>query len=274
MQIYEKSFRKLYAIEEKKIDDTTFYAKVKLSPYQRGQGITVANTLRRILLSELDCIGIHSVQIEGVSHEFTVKAGIRESIPEILSNLSRIVFRCVPTQKQSTHKQYSNQRYGNQGYEKQYDMHIDNCKILTQCNKSNAGSLYAEDINLPTDIQCVAPKQPIATLVSAHTDLRLNLLLLRSKGYTQNSPHNNMQLLDIRSASSAQTQLKDAPFLPIDTSFNPVKKINYSIHQEWYTTTAQESIFLEIWTDGSSYPVESLAKASLILRQLFQPFTF
>ena len=264
MQIYEKSFRKLYAIEEKKIDDTTFYAKVKLSPYQRGQGITVANTLRRILLSELDCIGIHSVQIEGVSHEFTVKAGIRESIPEILSNLSRIVFRCVPTQKQ----------YRNQRYEKQYDMHIDNYKILTQCNKSNAGSLYAEDINLPTDIQCVAPKQPIATLVSAHTDLRLNLLLLRSKGYTQNSPHNNMQLLDIRSASSAQTQLKDAPFLPIDTSFNPVKKINYSIHQEWYTTTAQESIFLEIWTDGSSYPVESLAKASLILRQLFQPFTF
>ena len=266
MQIYEKSFRKLYAIEEKKIDDTTFYAKVKLSPYQRGQGITVANTLRRILLSELDCIGIHSVQIEGVSHEFTVKAGIRESIPEILSNLSRIVFRCVPTQKQSTHKQY-----GNQGYEKQYDMHIDNYKILTQCNKSNAGSLYAKDINLPTDIQCVAPKQPIATLVSAHTDLRLNLLLLRSKGYTQNSPHNNMQLVDIRSPSSAQTH---APFLPIDTSFNPVKKINYSIHQEWYNTTAQESIFLEIWTDGSSYPVESLAKASLILRQLFQPFTF
>jgi DNA-directed RNA polymerase subunit alpha len=273
MQIYEKSFRKLYAIEEKKIDDTTFYAKVKLSPYQRGQGITVANTLRRILLSELDCIGIHSVQIEGVSHEFTVKAGIRESIPEILSNLSTIVFRCVPctsTQKQSTHKQGD---VRNQHYEKQYDMHIDNYKILTQCNKSNAGSLYAKDINLPTDIQCVAPKQPIATLVSAHTDLRLNLLLLRSKGYTQNSPHNNMQLLDIRSASSAQTQLKDAPFLPIDTSFNPVKKINYSIHQEWYTTTAQESIFLEIWTDGSSYPVESLAKASLILRQLFQPFT-
>ena len=270
MQIYEKRFRKLYAIEEKKIDDTTFYAKVKLSPYQRGQGITVANTLRRILLSELDCIGIHSVQIEGVSHEFTVKAGIRESIPEILSNLSTIVFRCVPctsTQKQSTHNQGD---VRNQRYEKQYDMHIDNYKILTQCNKSNAGSLYAKDINLPTDIQCVAPKQPIATLVSAHTDLRLNLLLLRSKGYTQNSPHNNMQLVDIRSPSSAQA---DAPFLPIDTSFNPVKKINYSIHQEWYTT-AQESIFLEIWTDGSSYPVESLAKASLILRQLFQPFTF
>jgi len=380
MQYYENTFRKLYVIENKKINDTDFYAKVKLSPYQKGQAITVANTLRRILLNELDCIGIQSVQIRGVSHEFTVKPGIRESIPEILSNLRKLVFRRCEHQSNSKptslfEEEVLGQNNTNAKEEQeQKNLHsirnqnfsIDNYTIVTFCSKSEPGRLCASDIHLPNDIQCVSPKQNIATLISTHASLDLQIVLTRSKQYAHTLPHNNMntsassslkkgfednqsllsqteqawiednkginakawiqesgdmnqrqdnadrlpdqsqlgEFTEELSASNSKatsttllpytskqhfnriaaeteadsgknrTNTTPEPFLPVDTIFNPVKRVNYSIHQEVFQNTKQESIFLEIWTNGSLYPLESLARTSLLLRQMFQPFTF
>jgi len=66
------------------------YAKVVLEPLERGFGVTLGNTLRRVLLSSIKGAAITSVRIEGVLHEFSTIPGVREDVIELLLNLKHI----------------------------------------------------------------------------------------------------------------------------------------------------------------------------------------
>ena len=68
------------------------YCKLKLSPLERGYGMTIGNSLRRVLLSSLPGAAIVAINIEGVEHEFCAVDGIREDVTEIILNLKKIVF--------------------------------------------------------------------------------------------------------------------------------------------------------------------------------------
>ena len=68
-------------------DDANNYAKFVCEPLERGYGITIGNSLRRILLSSLPGSAITSVKIEGVLHEFTTVPNVVEDVPEIIINL-------------------------------------------------------------------------------------------------------------------------------------------------------------------------------------------
>ena len=68
------------------------YCKLKLSPLERGYGMTIGNSLRRVLLSSLPGAAIVAISIEGVEHEFCAIEGIREDVTEIILNLKKIVF--------------------------------------------------------------------------------------------------------------------------------------------------------------------------------------
>jgi DNA-directed RNA polymerase subunit alpha len=219
----------LYVLNEHQISNTSWYAKVKILPYEKGEANMVGNILRRILLKSIDCYALQSVQIEGIQHEFSLKPGVRESIPQILSNLRQIVL--VET--------------GNGTW----------CTSCAPCT-SGVGKLLAKHIDFPTGITCADPNQYIASIVSANTSLNMNVCITRSKTYNQASPHHLNQ-----------------PFLPLDTNFNPVSFVNYSVTREPIRSGTQfECLFLEIWTNGSITPLQALAKASLVFRQLFEPF--
>jgi len=71
-------------------DDNTNYAKFVCEPLERGYGITIGNSLRRILLSSLPGSAITSVKIEGVLHEFTTVPNVVEDVPEIVINLKSV----------------------------------------------------------------------------------------------------------------------------------------------------------------------------------------
>ena len=71
-------------------DDTNNYAKFVCEPLERGYGITIGNSLRRILLSSLPGSAITSVKIEGVLHEFTTVPNVVEDVPEIIINLKNV----------------------------------------------------------------------------------------------------------------------------------------------------------------------------------------
>jgi DNA-directed RNA polymerase subunit alpha len=72
------------------IDKVTNYGKFVCEPLERGYGITIGNSLRRILLSSLPGSAIKSVKFEGAEHEFTTIPGVVEDVPEIILNLKMI----------------------------------------------------------------------------------------------------------------------------------------------------------------------------------------
>ncbi len=72
------------------IDDEKKYAKFVCEPLERGYGITIGNSLRRILLSSLPGCAIKSVKIDGAQHEFTTIPNVVEDVPEIVLNLKMV----------------------------------------------------------------------------------------------------------------------------------------------------------------------------------------
>ena len=72
------------------IDNETNYAKFVCEPLERGYGVTIGNSLRRILLSSLPGVAITSVKIEGVVHEFSTIPNVVEDVPEIIVNLKMV----------------------------------------------------------------------------------------------------------------------------------------------------------------------------------------
>jgi len=77
-------------LESEKETVTPFYAKFAAEPFERGFGITIGNSLRRILLSSLQGAAITSVKIDGVLHEFSTVPGVKEDATEILLNLKEV----------------------------------------------------------------------------------------------------------------------------------------------------------------------------------------
>ena len=77
-------------IECLEVDNTSNYAKFVCEPLERGYGVTIGNSLRRILLSSLTGCAITSVKIEGVLHEFSSIPNVVEDVPEIIVNLKNV----------------------------------------------------------------------------------------------------------------------------------------------------------------------------------------
>jgi DNA-directed RNA polymerase subunit alpha len=91
--MYQKSWKDLIRpkrLEAEKETLTPFYGKFAAEPLERGFGITVGNSLRRILLSSLQGAAITSVKIDGVLHEFSTIPGVKEDATEILLNLKEV----------------------------------------------------------------------------------------------------------------------------------------------------------------------------------------
>lgn len=115
----------------------SFYGCFSLGPFQNSQSLTVANALRRTLLSELRGIAITHVEINGVVHEYSTLPGLRESILDMLLNFKQIVLKKVSP--------FSKPLYG-------------------YLNVRGPGIIRASDFKLPPLVQCVDPDQYIATL--------------------------------------------------------------------------------------------------------------
>lgn len=139
----------------------SFYGKFYIGPLSVGQGLTVANALRRTLLSELVGVAITSVSIEGVTHEYSTLNGVRESVLDILLNLKQIVLKS----KQALKRPQTAYLY---------------CQ--------GPGVIRAGDLILPPTVQCVDPEQYIATL-SSNGFLKMKLIIRQGKNYLVQTPN-------------------------------------------------------------------------------------
>jgi len=75
------------------IEESENYTKIIAEPFDRGYGVTIGNTLRRILLTSIPGAAITSIKIDGVSHEFTSIKGVLEDVADIILNLKEVRFR-------------------------------------------------------------------------------------------------------------------------------------------------------------------------------------
>lgn len=75
------------------VDVDTFYARFEVEPLERGFGITLGNSLRRILLSSLPGYAINSIKIDGITHEFTSIPGVTEDVTDLVLNLKQVCLK-------------------------------------------------------------------------------------------------------------------------------------------------------------------------------------
>ena len=91
--MYRKNWKDLIRpkrLEIEKESTTPFYGKFVAEPLERGVGLTIGNSLRRVLLSSLQGASIASVKIDGVLHEFSTVPGVKEDVTEIILNLKEV----------------------------------------------------------------------------------------------------------------------------------------------------------------------------------------
>ena len=144
--------------KESRIENNrTFYGCFYLGPFEPGQSITVANALRRTLLSQITGIAIVSVNITNVLHEYSTLPGVKDSVLDILLNLKEIVLK----KNNSINKNLKRPQVG-------------------YLRARGPGVVKAKDLPLPPFIQCVDPEQHIATLTD---DGVLDMKFLIQEGY-------------------------------------------------------------------------------------------
>ena len=128
-------------------------ATIVAEPLERGFGMTLGTALRRVLLSSLQGAAVSSVQIDGVLHEFSSIAGVREDVTDIILNIKEIAFR----------------------------MQGEGPKRLV-LKKEGPGTVTAGDIQLTGDIEVLNPQHPICTLDQG-AEIRIEFTVNTGKGY-------------------------------------------------------------------------------------------
>jgi DNA-directed RNA polymerase subunit alpha len=125
-----------------------------VEPLDRGFGYTFGNSLRRVLLASLGGAAVTSVRIEGVAHEFSTIAGVKEDVTDIILNLKGVTCK----------------------------MHSDATEVEAPLVVSGPGEIKASDIDLPSGVEILNPDAPIATL-EKKTKLEMYLTIGRGRGY-------------------------------------------------------------------------------------------
>ncbi|NPV91714.1 MAG: DNA-directed RNA polymerase subunit alpha [Firmicutes bacterium] len=140
-------------IECVELDEDNRYGRFTIEPLERGYGITLGNSLRRVLLSSLPGAAVTSVKIDGVLHEFSTVPGVLEDTTDIILNLKTLRFKS----------------------------YTDEPKIL-RLEVVGERTVRAEDIIQDLDIEVLNPEAPIATLTKEGR-LFMEMTVEKGKGY-------------------------------------------------------------------------------------------
>jgi len=144
--------QKEVVIERETFSDT--YGKFIIEPLERGYGITLGNSLRRVLLSSISGAAVTAVKIEGVSHEFSTISGVKEDVLQIIQNLKRIRVK----------------------------LFVDGEKKVF-LDVRGPLEIKASHIKADSEVEIVNPDLYLATLDNKETHLTMEITLARGRGY-------------------------------------------------------------------------------------------
>lgn len=140
-------------LESKKLELNALFSRFAIGPLKKGQGLTLGNSLRRVLLSDLSGIAISSVRIIDVNHEFSTIPDVKEDVIDILLNLKQIVLKGNVSEP-----------------------------VLARLKYCGPGIITAKAISLPKGIELVEPNQYIGH-VTTNRVIEMELLIKSGQGY-------------------------------------------------------------------------------------------
>jgi len=219
------NWRSMIKPDKVQVNSTPSYGKFVCEPLERGFGITIGNSLRRIILSSLHGAAIVSVKFDTVMHEFSVIPGVLEDVSELILNLKEVRLKVSSAEPQT--------------------VYID---------AKGEGIITAADITSEDGrVEILNPDQHIATLTDK-SELNMTMTVKLGKGYSLAEANKD----------------EDAPVgtIPIDAIFSPVKRVNYVVgNARVGQRTDYDKLTLEVWTDGSISPEDSVAYAAKIFKE-------
>ncbi|NLL70038.1 MAG: DNA-directed RNA polymerase subunit alpha [Epulopiscium sp.] len=215
-------------IEITEMSEDKTYGCFVVEPLERGYGTTLGNSLRRILLSSLPGAAISSIKIEGVLHEFSTIPGVKEDVTEIILNLKNVAIR---NNSESLEPKVAYIEFEGEG-------------VVT-----------AGDIKVDADLEIMNPDLHIATLSGGpDSKLFMELTITKGRGYVGADKHKE----------------KDQPIgmIPVDAIYTPVQRVNFAVENTRVgQITDYDKLTLEIWTNGTLSPDESVSLGAKVLNE-------
>ena len=199
-----------------------------VEPLERGYGLTLGNSLRRIMLSTLPGTAVTQIKIEGVLHEFSTLPGVKEDVAEIIMNIKELALR------NSSRSDEDKRAY---------------------LEFEGEGVVHASDIRFDSDIEVMNPDLVIATL-NGGTDSKLNmeLTIRNGRGYEGSDKHKNEDT--------------PIGVIAVDSIFTPIERVNMKVENTRVgQVTDYDKLTLDVTTNGTLGPDEAVSLAAKVLSE-------
>ena len=214
-------------IEVSNISEDGKYGCFVVEPLERGYGITLGNSLRRIMLSSLPGTAVSSIRIEGVLHEFSTIPGVKEDVSDIILNIKNLALRAVSE------------------FEEPLTAYID---------YQGEGVVHASDIKIDQSlVEITNPDLVIATLSGGESNhLSMELEITTGRGYV--------------GADKNKKAGQAIGVIPIDSLYTPVERANFTVENTRVGQNIDyDKLTLEVWTKGTIRPQEAVSLAAKIM---------
>ena len=221
-------------IEVTEISEDKKYGRFVIEPLERGYGITLGNSLRRIMLASLPGAAVSQVKIDGALHEFASLPGVKEDVTEIIMNIKSLAIK------------------DDSDNDEPKKAHIE---------FEGAGVVKASDIRFEdADVYVVNSDQTIATL-SGGKDCRLDmdLIVTRGRGYI--------------SADKNKKDDCPIGSIAVDSIYTPIERVNMTVENTRVgQITDYDKLTLDVYTNGTLAPDEAVSLAAKVLSEHLKLF--
>jgi len=210
------------------------YGKFVLAPLERGYGITLGNSLRRVLLSSLPGVAVTSVKLSGkdgtVHHELSTIPGVKEDVTEIILSIKGLTAKLYGESPKTVYVEAEGE-----------------CEIT------------AGDIKTDSEVNILDPGMHIATL-GKDAKLYMEITIDRGRGYV--SAERNKKQVNL-----------PVDVIAVDSIYTPVLKVNYTVEDTRLgQVTDYDKLTMEVWTDGTISAKEALSQAANLLGEHLKLF--
>ena len=220
------------SIETTEMSDDSKFGRFVVEPLEIGYGLTLGNSLRRIMLSSLPGAAVRQIKIDGVQHEFSTIPGVKEDVTDIIMNIKSLAI------KNSSETDEPKTAY---------------------IEYEGEGIVHASDIQADQDIHIMNPDLVIATLSGKKTKLFIELTITKGRGYVSADKNKN-----------EDTKIGIIPIDSIYTPVQRVNVTveNTRVGQQ----TDFDKLTLDVTTNGTLPPDEAVSLAARVLSEHLSVF--
>ncbi|HOJ09482.1 MAG TPA: DNA-directed RNA polymerase subunit alpha [Clostridiales bacterium] len=197
-------------IECAELSEDNLYGRFIIEPLERGYGITLGNSLRRVLLSSMPGVAVTSIKIDGVLHEFSYIPGVVEDITEIILNIKELAVK----------------------------LHSEGPKVV-YIDAEGEGPITAADIKADADVEVTNPDLHIATL-NGESRFYMEMVLNRGRGYVSADKNKlSGQPIGIIPVDSIYTPVKKVNYLVENTRVGQDTDYDKLVFEVWTNGTIE-----------------------------------